>query len=192
MKIDSLYSGLKLLILGVILNYISGCTNLLDTISPSYIKAYTHTEDLYIKKDDFLKVAKSKKVESYQDICSLLDSNRYNFSYLYIPPRIPISIPNGLKEKEALFYVTLVDILPDLLIKHKVLIYNSKSNKKVRYYYKVNHGEIYFYLNDGTLFYSSVQSIIDWKIISCKIVSYWSAGLCWTHESDSDTERGVL
>ena len=73
MKIDSLYSGLKLLILGVILNYISGCTNLLDTTSPSYIKAYTHTEDLYIKKDDFLKVAKSKKVESYQDICSLLD-----------------------------------------------------------------------------------------------------------------------
>lgn len=53
MKIDSLYSGLKLLILGVILNYISGCTNLLDTTSPSYIKAYTHTEDLYIKKDDF-------------------------------------------------------------------------------------------------------------------------------------------
>lgn len=161
MKIDSLYSGLKLLILGVILNYISGCTNLLDTTSPSYIKAYTHTEDLYIKKDDFLKVTKSKKVESYQDICSLLDSNRYNFSYLYIPPRIPISIPNGLKEKEALFYVTLVDILPDLLIKHKVLIYNSKSNKKVRYYYKVNHGEIYFYLNEGTLFYSSVQSIIE-------------------------------
>ena len=94
-------------------------------------------------------------------ICSLLDSNRYNFSYLYIPPRIPISIPAGLKEKEALFYVTLVDCLPDLLIKHKVLIYNSKSNKKVRYYYKVSHGEIYFYLNDGTLFYSSVQSIID-------------------------------
>ena len=69
MKIDSLYSVLKLLILGVILNYISGCTNLLDTTSPSYIKAYTHTEDLYIRKDDFLKVAKSKKVESYQDIC---------------------------------------------------------------------------------------------------------------------------
>ena len=50
MKIDSLYSVLKLLILGVILNYISGCTNLLDTTSPSYIKAYTHTEDLYILK----------------------------------------------------------------------------------------------------------------------------------------------
>ena len=161
MKIDSLCSGLKLLILGVILNYISGCTNPLDTTSPSYIKAYTHTADLYIKKDDFLKVAKSKKVESYQDICSFLDSNRYNFSYLYIPPRIPISIPNGLKEKETLFYVTLVDCLPDLLIKHKVLIYNNSSNKKVRYYYKVSHGEIYFYLNDGTLFYSSVQSIID-------------------------------
>ena len=47
MKIDSLYSVLKILILGVILNYISGCTNLLDTTSPSYIKAYTHTEDLY-------------------------------------------------------------------------------------------------------------------------------------------------
>ena len=69
MKINSLYSVFKLLILGVILNYISGCTNLMDTISPSYIKAYTHTEDLYIRKDDFLKVAKSKKVESYQDIC---------------------------------------------------------------------------------------------------------------------------
>ena len=62
-------------------------------------KAYTHTEDLYIRKDDFLKIAKSKKVESYQDICSLLDSNRYNFSYLYIPPRIPISNSKWVKRK---------------------------------------------------------------------------------------------
>ena len=79
MKIDSLYSGLKLLILGVILNYISGCTNLLDTTSPSYIKAYTHTEDLYIRKDDFLKVAKSKKVDIILAICISLQGFQYRF-----------------------------------------------------------------------------------------------------------------
>lgn len=161
MKTNNLKAIIIWGILSIPLYTLFGCASN-RIASYTYIKGYTNSECIYITKADFLAIVKERYPESFQKVSSALKTSNCDFKYLYIPKAEPIKLPEGLNDTEAILYITFMDNLPILLQKHKVLIYDiNPPGKRRKYYYKRDHGILYFFLSDGTPFYSCIETIID-------------------------------
>jgi hypothetical protein len=119
--------------------------------------------DIYITKRDLLEIVKEKYRDQFEELSSITKDDNEKYVFQFQVDSYVLNFPKDfvLSEKNLTLYMFFYDCLPELLKQHKAIVVNAKNHKIIKHYtYKTDRISDNFYLDDGTLFYSTSTGII--------------------------------
>lgn len=148
----------KMILMVLVLNMsfvINGCntSSSIDKKSAKYIIWENEEADLYINVDDVIKNIKDRK-DCSELILFLTKMPKRTYRMKGATSGLPVRIPDDVRGLDIDLYLEVSDLIPSLLKKKKIFVYNKYTHIFSTYNIKIQHHMFFAKFKDGRIFYT--------------------------------------